>query len=97
MAVTPNYTYSEFKLKLCSTPAWIIRGLTVLAHSPDIATPTGINEIEHYIRVIANNNRRVCPAGVDITETRPSIIVQKHAYPIYKFYLKQFKAPETTS
>ena len=93
-AMIPCYTYREFKRKLRSTPTWIVRGLTVLAHSPDVATPMCINEIEHYIRVIADNNSRVCPDGIDITTTRPSIIVQKYAYPIYKFYRKHL---ETTS
>ena len=92
----PDYGYPEFKRKLCSNPKWIVRGLTVVAYSPDIATPKDIQEILRYLRVIENNGQ-VCPAGVDITRTRPAVLVRKHAPDIYRFYRKQFAVPETTS
>ena len=93
----PEYNYKEFKHKLCSNPKWIRRGLIVIAHSPNVATPKNIDEILECIRCIASYGT-FGRAGVPLMETQPSLIVREHAYEIYKFYRnrKRFVEPETT-
>ncbi len=92
----PDYGYPDFKRKLCKNPKWIYRGLVVLAHSPDIATPKNIDEILAYVRAIEGNGG-VCPDWMEAADERPGAIVRKHAPDIYRFYRKQFEVPETTS
>ncbi len=95
--MTPNYNYGEFKQHLCSNPKWILRGLIVLAHSPEIATPKNIDTIIEYIKAF-DRYGRFGPYGVPIHKTLPAQVVLKHAYDLYKYYRnrKRFAESETT-
>ncbi len=88
----PKYAYPEFKRLLCTRPKWIVRGLTVLAHSPDVATPKEILEILRMLRAIRKNGGEL-PVGYGAM----SDMVFKHAPSIYRYYRKQHEIPETTS
>jgi hypothetical protein len=92
--MTPKYKYPEFKRLLCTKPKWIIRGLTVLAHSPDIATPKNIHDIEECLRAIRQNGGEL-PVGYG----RMSDIVFRQAPTIYNYYvqLRRRELLETTS
>jgi len=84
--MTPEYKYPypEFKQLLCTRPKWIARGLTVLAHSPDIATPKEILEILRMLRAIRKNGGEL-PLGYGSM----SDMVFKHAPAIYNYYVQQ--------
>ncbi len=82
----PEYNFTEFKRHLCSKPKWIRRGLFVIAHSPDIATPKNIDTILQHIKAIDRYGNFGGRTGRPITETSASKIVRVHAYDIYKFY-----------
>jgi len=95
--MTPEYKYPypEFKQLLCTRPKWIIRGLTVLAHSPDIASPARdvVNEILKCLWAIEENGGEL-PVGYG----RMSDIVYKHAPTIYNYYVQRRRERlETTS
>lgn len=93
-----DYNYGEFKQHLCSNPKWIRRGLFVVAHSPEIATPKNIDAILEYIKMI-DHYGTFGPASVPLEKTLPAQVVRTHAYEIYKFYRnrKRFVEPKKTS
>ena len=78
-----KYPYPEFKQLLCTRPKWIIRGLTILAYSPNIATPKEIREILQSLRAIDQNGGQL-PVGYG----RMSDLVFKHAPAIYNYYVQ---------